>query len=76
MDLHQYRTSKLRRWIGFALWSLIFARVAFLLGAKLYLGASFKSADFILAVFGLLGGVVAYLYLKVLLWPKERGQNA
>ena len=72
MDLNQYRTSRIRRWLGFTFCGLIFGRSAFLLGAKLYFGVPFKQTDFIVAVIGLGSAAVAYLYLKDLLWPKEQ----
>jgi hypothetical protein len=75
MDLLQYPSSRLRRWIGLLIWGLVFLRVAFLFGAKLYFGTSFQPTDLILAVLGVGGGAIAYLYLKALLRQNQGRQD-
>ena len=75
MDLNQYLQSRFRVWLGLVISALVFVRVAFLFGAKLYFGAAFEQTDLILGVMGIGGGMVAFLYLKKLLRPKEKVQD-
>jgi hypothetical protein len=65
---------RLRRWLWLLVIFLVFARTSFLLGAKLYLGVPFSSADLIIGGLCLSAGAFFFVYAKGL-FRQERKRS-